>query len=149
MKSLNQSTSPIIFATLLALFTLASLLSALSSMVFAQSRTIVPSIIILALMLVTGLLVGKKYLLSKITAMCTLFMLGTVALAFGHTVIPDAFLLILAAIIAYFGSQNVLHSDTDRPKTLLYGAAGIIIAVLFFFAFLYGIAIITNIAVHN
>lgn len=77
---------------------------------------------LLVFMLVGLFLACERRVLSRIASVCTLLILGFVALRIGHASISDAYLLLLALIVAASGALPVLHRNyTSLRRIFVYG----------------------------
>jgi len=115
---------------------------------FIETRTPVPGLLILGALSAIGLLyVCQPHMLSRVTSGATLLLLGAVALRIDNSIIPAAYLLVGALLVATIGALPLFHKNREsRKSTILWSLAIATISLIVFILFSYGIIVLTRIS---
>lgn len=97
------------------------------------------------LAIVGATLVCRGYFLSRIASACTLFALGVIAIGFGHTAIPEAFLLVIILGLSASGASPFFHRDTSRVQAGIRASILVIATLAFVGLYIYAIEVIGRI----
>jgi hypothetical protein len=113
---------------------------------FIKSRTPVPGLLTLGVLIVAGLLfICRPHIQSRVTSGATLLLLGAIALRIDNSIIPTAYLLVGALLIATIGALPLFHKSRESKKrTILWSLAIVAISLIIFVLFSYGITVLTR-----
>lgn len=113
---------------------------------FIETRTPVPGLLTLGAFIVAGLLfVSQPYMQSRVTSGATLLLLGAIALRIDNSIIPTAYLLVGALLVAITGALPLFHKNRESKKrAVLWSLAIATISLIIFVLFSYGITVLTR-----
>lgn len=124
--------------------------AALATLVYQLTNTtsVLFGLCIIVLLTVTGaLFLSTRNVLSRATSASVLFILAVISLRIGHSIVPDAYLFVIAFVFSLIGSLPRLHrKQSSFKKAAFYSCLIAMGALLITAVFIYSITILQRLS---